>query len=115
MAERTWKLLQSREGHAASVSGATQIRAGVMRPEIIVPTPGGASREIASMHRGVEVGSLLRVIRQPHFGRIGTVIALPPELQELESGSMARVMVVEFADDGTRAVVPRANVELIEV
>jgi len=54
------------------------------------------------------------VIREPHFGRIGTVIDLPPELQELESGSKARVMVVEFADDHTRAVVPRANVERIE-
>jgi hypothetical protein len=115
MAERTWRLLASRAGQAASVSGATQIRAGVMRPEIIVPVEGPvASREGDAAHTGVEIGSLLRVIREPHFGRIGTVVALPAELAELESGSKARVMEVEFADDRSRAVVPRANVERIE-
>jgi hypothetical protein len=115
MAERTWSLLQRHEGQAASVSGATQIRAGVMRPEIIVPAVGPAPpHERARDHAGVEVGSLLRIIRQPYFGRIGTVVDLPPELQELESGSKARVMVVELADDGARVMVPRANVELIE-
>lgn len=115
MAERTWDLLNRHAGDAASVSGATQIRAGVMRPEIIVPAAGATPpRERAGVHTGIEVGSLLRVIRQPYFGRIGTVLELPPELQELESGSKARVMVVELSDDGTRVVVPRANVELIE-
>ena len=115
MANRTWKLLAAREGSAASVSGATQIRAGVMRPEIIVPSLASLSaHQPPAVHAGMEVGSLLRIIRQPHFGRIGTVVELPPELNELESGAKARVMVVEFVDDKSRAVVPRANVELIE-
>lgn len=114
MAERTWRLLERHEGAAASVSGATQIRAGVMRPEILVPAAAAAESPERSVHAGLELGSLLRVIREPYFGRIGTVIELPAELQELESGSKARVLVVEFADDRSRAVVPRANVELIE-
>src|SRR5205814_738404 len=37
MAERTFNLLASRQGDAAAVNGATQIRAGVMRPEIVIP------------------------------------------------------------------------------
>src|SRR4029077_3420295 len=37
MAERTWRLLTAHAGEQASVSGATQIRAGVMRPEIVIP------------------------------------------------------------------------------
>jgi len=53
------------------------------------------------------------VIREPYFGRIGRVTALPPELQKLETEAMVRVLEVEF-DDGTRATIPRANVELIE-
>lgn len=40
MAERTFALLNSRQGDQASVNGATQIRAGVMRPEIIIPLSG---------------------------------------------------------------------------
>ncbi|MBQ7528422.1 hypothetical protein IJT10_00765, partial [bacterium] len=37
MAQRTFELLRRHEGYWASVSGATQIRAGVIRPEIIIP------------------------------------------------------------------------------
>jgi len=114
MAERTWRLLEAHRGELASVSGATQIRAGVMRPEILIPRAPSAGATGEEPHAtGLEVGSLLRVIRQPHFGRIGNVVELPPELRPLESEAKVRVLVVEFADDHTRAVVPRANVELI--
>ncbi len=40
---------------------------------------------------------MLRVIREPCFGRIGRVVELPSELRQLETESEARV--VEFADD----------------
>lgn len=115
MAERTWRLLESHQGSLASVSGATQIRAGVMRPEIVVPVAASATtRGTDGDHStGLEIGSLLRVIRQPYFGRIGRVLELPPELQGLDSEAKVRVLAVEFADDRSRAVVPRANVELI--
>ena len=114
MAERAWALLTSNAGQLACVSGATQIRAGVMRPEILIPRAAagaGAVESDASM--GLEIGSLLRVIREPYFGRIGNVVELPAELQVLESETKVRVLVVEFADDRSRAMVPRANVELI--
>jgi len=114
MAERTWRLLTSHEGDQASVSGATQIRAGVMRPEILIPRPPMAAGVEGGSSTGLEIGSLLRVIRQPYFGRIAHVTELPPELQKLDSEAMVRVMVVEFADDKSHAMVPRANVELIE-
>src|SRR5690606_2906401 len=37
MAERTFRLLAEHAGAFAAVNGATQIRAGVMRPEIVIP------------------------------------------------------------------------------
>ena len=117
MAERTWKLLGDHVGRACSVSGATQIRAGVLRPEILVPLGGEAATGPSGeedARGGIELGTLLRVIREPYFGRIGTVVELPPELRALETEARVRVLVVEFADDRTRAVVPRANVERIE-
>lgn len=116
MAERTWRLLSKHEGQQASVSGATQIRAGVMRPEIVIPRPvlSDAGQQPSTEALGLEIGSVLRVIREPYFGRIARVVELPPELQPLETEARVRVMVVEFTDDGSRAVVPRANVELIE-
>ncbi len=112
MAPRTWDLLRRLEGRVASVSGATQIRAGVLRPEILVPgeAPGGAAASAAD-DGGLAVGSLVRMIREPGFGRLGRVVELPSELQALETEARVRVLVLEFADSSGRATVPRANVE----
>ena len=115
MARRTFEILRDCHGRQASVSGATQIRAGVMRPEIIVPGasgPGEAVEGAAGGGEGMAQGDPLRVIRAPYFGRIGTVSELTPDLRQVESGASVRVLEVEF-EDGARAVVPRANVELI--
>ncbi len=115
MAPKTFRILKDCAGMEASISGATQIRAGVMRPEIIVPaTPdGGRKTEDAQTDEGLNIGRQLRAIRAPYFGHIGRVTNLPTELQKVESGAKVRVLEVEF-EDGTRAVLPRANVELIE-
>lgn len=116
MAERTFSLLRSLEGRKASMSGVTQIRAGVMRPEVIVARDGrktqGAERAFFSTS-GMEIGSSIRVIREPYFGRLGKVADLPPELRQLETEAKVRVLEVEF-ENGERAVLPRANVEMIE-
>ena len=115
MAQRTWKLLERHRGDIASVSGATQIRAGVMRPEILVAHTLGASEgpPPEGIEGGLDLGSLVRVIREPYFGRIGKVVELPPELQPLDTEALVRVLVVRFADDDTVATVPRANIERI--
>jgi hypothetical protein len=117
MAGRTFELLQSCEGKRVSVTGATQIRAGVLRPEIV------ASRSRADVkmtdfadssgEEGLKIGSPVRVIRQPYFGRLGTVAALPPDLTALETEAKVRVLEVDFGN-GARVLVPRANVEMIE-
>jgi len=116
MAQRTFDLLKSKEGQRACINGATQIRAGVIRPEVIIPQEGDIHAKIEdSDYRelGLQIGSPVRVIRHPYFGKLGDVSNLPPELEELESGSHARVLEVKF-HDGETAIVPRANVEMIE-
>ena len=62
---------------------------------------------------GMEVDSPVRVIREPYFGKLGKVVALPPELKEIETGAKVRVLDVEL-EDGTRVTMPRANVEMLE-
>jgi len=115
MAERTFKLLSSHQGQEAAVNGATQIRAGVLRPEIVVPLPAAAKMSDAREHGPgyLDIGIPVRVIRDPYFGKLGTVSALPAEQAVLGSGSKARVLEVQFASGGS-AIIPRANVELIE-
>ena len=114
MAKRTFNLLKSFHGYQASISGATQIRAGVIRPEIIIPhdipQEDGLVDELAS---GMKVGTLVRIIREPFFGEIGEVSSLPIELQKIETESNVRVLEVTL-EDGRRATIPRANVEIIE-
>ncbi|MCH7701816.1 MAG: hypothetical protein IID37_09015 [Planctomycetes bacterium] len=116
MAGRTFELLKRREGCEASVNGATQIRAGVMRPEVTIPITGKLERSgeaAVDATTGLGVGLPVRLIRHPYFGKLGTVSGMPSEPHVLDSGSKARVLEVEFKD-GTKAIVPRANVEIIE-
>ncbi len=112
MAGRTFELLKSLEGQSASVNGATQIRAGVIRPEIIVTRHGEQLQE-ELVHTGeLKEGNTVRVIRNPYFGQIGRVVGLPPELTEIPTGAAVRILEVEF-DGGERVSLPRANIELI--
>jgi hypothetical protein len=115
MADKTFNLLKSLNGKVASINGATQIRAGVMRPEVIVARealdPSKAEQSFGE--GGMSIGTPIRIIREPYFGQLATVHELPPELHEIESGSKARILRAKLKD-GTIVTVPRANVELIE-
>jgi len=113
MAENTFQILKKCIGKKTSVNGATQIRAGVMRPEIIVPSSSCKKAVDESETKLIlNVGTQIRVIREPYFGKLGIVTELPAELTELATESKARVLKVKF-DDRTEVVVPRANVEVI--
>lgn len=141
MQQRCWQLLASHEGQLASVNGATQIRAGVIRPEVVIPlhdlaqttqassiktdrvgdsTPsespsGGTALPVGAGTSGptLQVGSLVRIIRTPYFGLVGRVADLPSMPQVLPSGVKTRVAEVQLPD-GRRLIVPRANLEWIE-
>jgi len=114
IAARTYELLSNNEGKFASINGSTQIRAGVIRPEIIIPDESNSddSSEFIEADLAISEGSLIRVIRAPNFGRVGKVISLPAELQKMESETLVRVAEIEF-EDGSKQIIPRANLELI--
>lgn len=116
MAARTFALLQSLAGREASLCGATQIRAGVIRPEIIVPDLSLTAEQVeaveAAAQQALEAGTRVRLIREPYFGDLGTVELLPAELVEIGSGAMTRVLRAKL-DDGRQVTVPRANVEIV--
>ena len=116
MAQRTFDLLKAHEGQLACINGATQIRAGVIRPEVVIPRPDLESGNVRSDQevQGLAIGTPVRIIRAPYFGLLGDVSALPSEPAVLESGSKARVLEVRLTRDGQNVTVPRANVELIE-
>jgi len=115
MAERTFGLLKSLCGKKSSINGATQIRAGVMRPEVIVPLAKEPDKKISHIFSGsgLELGMSVRIIREPYFGMIGKVVDLPVPLELIDTESKVRVLEVELANS-KRVKLPRANVEIIE-
>ncbi|MBT88533.1 MAG: hypothetical protein CMG30_03035 [Candidatus Marinimicrobia bacterium] len=115
MGTQTFDLLKEHHGKFASVNGATQIRAGVIRPEIVIPLTKDqlkGDHKDADASEGIQAGSLVRVIRAPFFGRMGKVIDLPSELRKMESETMVRVAIIEI--DGKNVDIPRANLEMVE-
>ena len=114
MSESTFSLLKENDGKAASINGATQIRAGVIRPEIVIPIDNYNKEDDSKskVPEGIQEGSIVRVIRSPNFGKIGKVISLPSELNKMESETMVRV--AEIYIDGKNILIPRANLEMVE-
>jgi len=116
MAQATYTLLATHEGDRASASGATQIRAGVMRPEIIIPHKGAAKAGAGEGEKeslGLQIGSRVRIVRDPRFGSLGVVKSLPMQPTQVESETTVRVVEITL-DDGVTLTVPRSNVESIE-
>ncbi|NLY53629.1 MAG: hypothetical protein GX060_03255 [Firmicutes bacterium] len=118
MAEGTFRTLQQLEGRYASVNGTTHIRAGVIRPEIIVCEPeqnwpvtdvrvgGESSLEVGQ-------GSLVKLLREPRRGAIGRVLELPKERQVVASGASVLVARVQL-QSGEEITVPIANLQVLE-
>ena len=114
MARRTFQLLDALQGVEASMNGATQIRAGVIRPEIVVPerTPSGNAAP-PPRESELKVGVRVRLIREPYFGQFASITAMPAELHKIETEALVRVAEVKL-DTGATALIPRANVEIIQ-
>jgi hypothetical protein len=117
MAHKTFDLLKMMEGETASINGATQIRAGVMRPEIIVPGHKVSGKVVSEKDREegmLAPGTMIRIIREPWFGQLAEVTELPPELIVIDSGAKVRILRAKLLKTGEVITVPRANVEIIE-
>ena len=113
MSGRTHRLLSAVKGQTASVSGATQIRAGVMRPEVLVPHDVPMIEETETDSGFMHGGSVVRIIRDPHFGELGKVVDLPPEPARLDTEAKVRILTVALRS-GEHVTLPRANVELVD-
>ncbi len=122
MAGETFELLRGAEGRPVSLNGSTQVRAGVIRPEIIISRPDG---EAGPPARSVEEclaerehergqlaeGSKVRIVRNPKFGCWGTVVGLPAEPVLFETEARLPAAEVRL-EEGTTLFVPLANLEV---
>ena len=116
MSDRTFALFREHDGRRAAINGTTQIRAGVLRPEVVISLPGRSHDAVTRAAGGglLEIGVIVRIIRDPYFGQLGRVTGLPSEPRLLPTGSKARVLeLTPLNGSGETLVVPRANVEFV--
>ncbi len=127
MNPEAWQLLSSFAGKVASMDGTTQIRAGVIRPEILISkgVPPGDSvfgttaGDIYGEPKEEEFGPLthlapgdrVRCVRAPYFGLWGTVTEIPEKPMKVASEAMMEVVKVRL-DRGDSVFVAEANLEM---
>ena len=114
ISERVLSILQEGNGNIVSINGATQVRAGAVRPEILIARDTSDSKEAKEVVSGLAVGIPVRVIRTPYFGLTGVVHELPQEAEVIPTGATIRVIRVKLDSSGEIVTVPRANVELLQ-
>ncbi|MGB9638861.1 MAG: hypothetical protein ACPL1F_06175, partial [bacterium] len=99
MASKTFNLLKEAENKKASISGATQIRAGVIRPEIIIPfideIEDISKIDENKFSTALQEGALVRIIREPYFGKIAQIIELPEEPTLIPTESKVRIAKIK--------------------
>lgn len=110
MAGRAADLLRRLAGARVSVNGATQVRAGVIRPDLLGPPVDGEGAAADGAGAALGVGARARIVRGRRFGAAGEIRAVPEAPDLLGSG--ARALVYELRlEDGTLCRAPRQNVE----
>ena len=110
----TFNLLKKFEGKQCSISGVTHIRAGVIRPEIIIPRKfvEAVISETEETSTRLEPGTVVRIIRGEEFGSFAKVFKLETISTQIETESKTSVIIVTL-EDGKKLSLPRANVEII--
>lgn len=117
MNERTFRIFRSHQGRVASMNGSTQIRAGVLRPEVVIPLTeqdlieGCEQSEPDSVAR-LAAGQRVRVYRQPYFGKTGTVVEAPKAQRRVETEAVLTTLKVQL-DSGQVIEVSDTNVEVL--
>lgn len=105
-------LLRKRDGEVAYSSGSSYNRHGGERPEIMIfPAARGHAKSV-DRSTYLQEGFTVRITREPHIGKTGTIKWLPDKAYMMESGLALRSAEVEIY--GRESVfVPIANLERI--
>jgi hypothetical protein len=113
------KILTQNDTKEASINGSTQVRAGAVRPEIIIPNENALKlnevinpTKLNIKKKSLSIDSTVRVVRYPYFGKFAQVLELIPESQVIATGAKTRVVRIKLEEDGREIIVPRANIEL---
>ena len=110
--------LANLSGRHCFVDANTQLRAGVTRPELLVPILEDIAmhqesmlkdEELPSARENVQEGDLVLLVREPGFGRYATIVSVNAQLQKTSAGTYAVMAEVCLEDTGETLIVPLAN------
>jgi len=124
MNERAWDLIACRQGKVASIDGTTHIRAGVIRPQVLISDGADglddAPEEAYGLQReeprppitNLQVGDMVRCVREPFTGLSGVVEEILPQPQKAESEALLEMARVRLSS-GETVLVAEANLEVL--
>lgn len=111
MPESAYQAMAEHAGMLTAIDGSTQLRAGVIRPEILISLaeeipPETKTAPPAALN--LQVNDAVILIREPHFGSIGRVTAISADLQATAAGTNASLALIQL-DQGECLAVPVQN------
>ncbi len=112
ISKRITDLAKKLEGNFTSICGATQVRAGAMRPELIIKNDTPLTLNKEKTTKTIKKGAAIRIIREPYFGYFGKITDLPKSPQKIETKAKVKVVEVKL-NEGNIVKIPKANIELI--
>ena len=114
MAAPIFELLAQSVGRDAALLADMDARVG-LRPELIIPLPADQDMDTpAGANMPLSVGKRVRLLRAPHAGFTGEVVAIHARAQELPTGARVPAAEVKLTASGETCLVPYANLDLIE-
>ena len=118
---RVMEIFEKNINNQVSINGVTQIRAGAIRPEIIIfdSTDNIKKRLDENVNSkkditngGICVGTKIKVLKDPFFGHFGIVTKIINDEVTFESGVICRALQIKL-ENAEITLVPKANIEVI--
>jgi len=113
MSSRTFEMLAAYDGQQIALNGATRLRGGLARPEIIIPMSRTTQVKWLGEGPQLAVGTSVRLLAPDYLGQIATITSLPIGPRAAQSGVVAPVADVTLPGD-RRLRVPLVDLEALE-
>ncbi|MCS7178622.1 MAG: hypothetical protein RML46_02230 [Anaerolineae bacterium] len=113
MSTQAFRLLSTHNGREAVVDGAFAIGRSPVRPEILIPLPADKGTGLLQApETPLKTGDIVRVVRSPYAGRIGTVVEILPAGRAAASSRLPAAKV-QVAGEEELLLIPVYNLEVV--
>lgn len=108
-----YKLLTTNERREAAVNAENWDRFKGVRPEVFIPLPASGNISLPREVGYFEAGQTVRILRAPHKGMIGKLLAVQAGMNRLPNGVQTKTGLIQL-EAGDEVVVALVNCEILE-